>query len=249
VGLVDRFFVFTVVAEAQVLFFWRKKADIVVTHSDEDVVSKTRNWYHDYYAGVVVQRNILLLVNITMVVLVLVAIFAVRYIVAKRTVEPFVVQVESQTGISSIVDPLTATVANGNEALDNYFLVQYIRARETYSEAEYDYNYKTIVRLLSSGKVYNSFRRYIADPAASPITRYGSNITTSLTIRSIQLLKPGEQAQVRFRIAEDGAAGKVYNKIATIDYGFRPMTLNPEERYVNPLGFQVTYYRVDDEVL
>ena len=230
------------------MFFKKSNAKAIVRNPEEDVLTKTRNWYHDYYAGVVVQRNILLLLNILMVAVVLASVFSVNYVMDMRTIQPFVVQVESSTGITSIVDPISASTAiNGDDAIDEYFIVMYLRARETYDNANYEYNYQTITKLLSNSSVYSDLRRFISDPKQSPINRYSGNTNTTLEIRSIQLLKPGEQAQIRFRLVEHGASSKTIDRIATLNYGFYPMELSAEQRFINPLGFQVTNYRVDDE--
>jgi type IV secretion system protein VirB8 len=230
-------------------FFSKKRPTITRTGVAEDVVAKTRNWYHDRYASVLMQRNFLLLFNFVMIAIVLISVVAVQYISQKRTIEPFVVQIESDTGITSIIDPYSTDIISADKSLHTYFIVKYLRARETYDTSTYDYNYTTVARVLSSSRVYAGFRAYLNNKTLSPITRYGAATSTTVQIRSVQILKAGSLAQVRFRIVEEGQGRRTYDKIATISYTFVPMQLDAEERYINPLGFQVTSYQVDDEVL
>ena len=41
--------------------------------------------------------------------------------------------------------------------------------------------------------------------------------------------------------------GKVFNKIAIVEFDYLPMELTDSDRDTNPIGFQVTGYRVDDD--
>ena len=38
-----------------------------------------------------------------------------------------------------------------------------------------------------------------------------------------------------------------YNKIAVVEFKYIPMELTEKDKDINPLGFQVTGYRVDDD--
>jgi type IV secretion system protein VirB8 len=57
-------------------------------------------------------------------------------------------------------------------------------------------------------------------------------------------------ALVRFtktRTAAGAAGGQSTDYVAAISFGFSGRPLRTEDRYVNPLGFQVTRYRRDEE--
>jgi type IV secretion system protein VirB8 len=226
----------------------------VVDDGDRPLVAQTRNWYHDMYHTVTVHRNILVALNVLMMLGLISAAFAIRFVLSQRTIEPFVVQVEEASGMVSVVNPVNADGQNiiaANESVQSYFVVQYVRARETYSYADYEYAYNKLVPLMSNGTVLAAFRSMVSDKQTSPMTIYGSTRSTSMKVRSLQFLEAGAVAQIRFSIFEEGAgaAATPRHRIATLRYGFVPMRLTPEERYVNPLGFVVTSYRVDDETL
>lgn len=220
-----------------------------VSSMDEDAVSTTRNWYADRYEAIIVQRNILLLIVLLSLGLMIIGVLVLGKVTTSKTIEPFVLEIEEKSGLVNVVNPIPRKDLTTNEALNTYFIMKYLRARETYNPADYQYNYNTIVRLLSTSQIYSGFRQFINDNPRSPIKIYGNTTNTSLKVRSIQFLDPKSTVQIRFTIYENNSNNTRYNKIATINFTYRQMQMNSEERYVNPLGFQVTGYSVDDEIL
>jgi type IV secretion system protein VirB8 len=225
-----------------------------------NVVTEVKNWYSDRYSTIVAQRNILLLLIVILASGILTAIITVKEVTLSKTVKPFVIEVEDKSGLISIVDPLTTSVIEGDEVINTYFIAKYVRARETYDAMSYAFNYNNIVRLMSSSDVYAQFLRKINDEATSPIKNYGSRTATIMDIRSIQFLNKSQVsqasgtgnsriAQIRFRIKEEGDFQGEYNKIATLHYKFDVTAMQQEDRYINPLGFIVISYRVDNEIL
>lgn len=212
-----------------------------------DPLTEAKNWYSDRYESVLVQRNIVFLFAIIAIFSILLGVFVIGKIATSRTIEPFIVEIEDATGLTNVVNPMSRRDLSSDEALKRYFIVKFIRARETYSSVELEFN-RRIVRLLGDQTVNNEYVRYIRDNTDAPPTKYGTLNSTSLKIRSIQFLNENT-AQVRFTVLEDSGAKLKFPKIATIEFSFTQMELNSEERDVNPLGFQITKYRVDDEIL
>lgn len=225
----------------------KKKPKEVSLEDEKDLVAQSRNWYSDRYETILVQRNLLLVLACAMLATILISVFMVGQVTLSKSIEPFVIEVEQRSGITNVVNPLSRQDLLTNEALKTYFLMKYLRAREAYSIVDYEYNYSTVVRLLSTREVYQAFKRSISEDPRSPVTQYGNQVQTILKVRSIQFLDGGKTAQIRFTVVE--SRGPKYDKIATIAFDFVQMEMTTEERYVNPLGFQVTGYRVDDEIL
>lgn len=100
------------------------------------------------------------------------------------------------------------------------------------------------------GKVYGQFLGE-QDPnnPGSNAARLGSGGIRTVKFKSIVYLTP-QLAQVRLFIEErNGGGGSSQHKIALIGFEYIKMNLSTEERYLNPLGFRVTDYHVDDDVL
>jgi type IV secretion system protein VirB8 len=222
----------------------------ILATGENNLVADTKNWYAERYETILVQRNILFIVMFFSICAIISGLFVIEQLSISKTVEPFVIEVEDKTGITNVVNPLSRIELTTNESLNTYFILKYIRARETYNAVDYQYNYGTIVRLLSTQSIYISFKNYINDNPKSPIKIYGTTTSTSLKVRSVQFIPSESKAQVRFTITETGGSSQgTMNKIATINFAYVQMEMTNDERYVNPLGFQVTGYRVDDEVL
>lgn len=52
---------------------------------------------------------------------------------------------------------------------------------------------------------------------------------------------------LRFSINETAGNRLTFNKIAVVEFDYIPMELTENDKDINPIGFQVTGYRVDDD--
>ena len=229
--------------------------------NSNNVVENVSNWYSDRYNATVVQRNLLFLFLIASIVLVIIGTVIVGNIASSFKIQPFVIDIEEKTGVTTIVNPLADEELIANDALNKYFLTTYVRAREEYSKPSWRYEYLTVVRLLSSPEVYSQFRSFL-NSSASPIAVYGDTVSVKVEFRSVQLfpatvnkkgVKGDSQAVIRFTVFPEnngvlrGVTGNRIHKILTLTYRYDQTKMNHEEREINPLGFFVTSYRVDVE--
>ena len=239
-----------------------KPKNNIPTVNSNSVVGSISNWYSDRYNSIVVQRNLLLMLLVAAVIIVAASMVIVGNIASTFKIQPFVIDVEPKTGITNVVNPLANHELTANEALNKYFLMKYVSAREGYNVNNWEYNFKTVVRLLSTPEMYNMFMRFINTDPNSPIALYGSQISTYVVFRSIQLfpgaeIKPGvfadPQAVVRFTVYPsnggtlNGVTGNRIHKILTANYRYEQTELNENDRQVNPIGFFITSYQVDVE--
>jgi len=224
-----------------------EKQGLMSKQPQEQLAAK--NWYKDRYQHVLVQRKLLTIITIISLLCATITMVAIVRLTPLKSVEPFVIQVDQKSGITQTVDPLTVKELTANEAVNNFFLVQYIRSRESYSITDLARNYN-IVRIMSdSHKVYPEFVAQ-ADPnnPGSNAARLGSSGLRTVKFKSIIYLNP-QLVQVRMLIEEKGDGYTQQHKIALIAFEYVKMSLTNEERYLNPLGFRVTDYRVDEDIL
>ncbi len=226
---------------------------------DIPVVEK-KSWYNDRYEFVSVQRNFLALIALFALVLSLVATFSVSQLAPLKTVEPFVIQVDQKTGVTQVVDPVKSREITGNEAVNQYFVVQYCRARESFLGAP-DRNYYNyaLVHILSEQPVFVQYQQEIAlSNPDSPGMRLGSTGSREIHIASIKLLDKRKEGKtstdilrylVKAQVVERtrNSQTKVSQKLILIEFKYVELELSLEDRYLNPMGFQVTSYRVDDD--
>jgi len=166
-----------------------------------------------------------------------------------KQVEPFVVRVDKNTGYTDIITRVDEKAMSPDEAIDKYFLSEYVNAREEYSEAMAFGNYKK-VGLMSvpevGHKYYEAFR---PENKKSPLNTYGRDGKIEIKVSSISFIDEGV-ASIRFE-REDRNKGQTTDSrwIATISYTYQDPPLDESERLINPLGFQVSDYRVDAETV
>jgi type IV secretion system protein VirB8 len=208
-----------------------------------------KNWYRDRYQRILVQRKLLTLITFASLICTLVMAIVIAQLTPLKSVEPFVIQVDQKSGITQTVDPLTVQELTANEAVNNFFIVAYIRARETYDYHDLVKNYN-IVRIMSDrDRVYPTFMAE-AEPnnPRSNAARLGTSGLRTVKFQSIIYLPTPRLVQVHALIEEKiGGSLTQYHKIITLGFEYIKLQLNPEDRYINPLGFRVTNYRVDEE--
>jgi len=209
-------------------------------------VKSVKNWFEERYDTITTQRNILLLLVILLLVLSIVSVAVVAYVIDSKKFDPFVIQIDNSTGIAQKVNPASSEILSGNESLAKYFIKKYVTARETYNSVDFETQARNIIRLFSSNKVYWDYVGYIKNDDNNPILKYGQKNTTYLTLKSWSQLKENSYI-MRFSITETAQNRKVFNKIAVINFQYVPMELKESDIDVNPVGFQITDYRVDND--
>lgn len=175
---------------------------------------------------------------------------AVAMLAPLKTVVPFVIRVDSVTGVPEVMTSLSDGKEEYEEAVSKYFLARYVRTREGYSYAAREAIYRE-VQLLSSRDEQAEFSQfYNASNPDSPQFIYGKNIKAEIAIRSIAFI--GEDlAQIRFSKTVTEREEQVRTLwVATVQFSFRAgAVISDQDRLINPLGFVVTDYRADPEVV
>lgn len=179
------------------------------------------------------------------------SIIAVLLLTPLKTVEPYVIRVDNTTGMVDILTILDEKQISSIEALDKHFVGQYIKAREGYYYDMLNQDY-IFVQLLSTPEIAESYRQiYTGDNARD--TRLGNATQVEVQIISIVL---GESAGAKTATArinlktinKNSRAENVATKVITLTYAYQTAQVDEENRLLNPLGFKVSNYRVDEEV-
>ncbi|MBX4335914.1 virB8 family protein [Bartonella raoultii] len=162
---------------------------------------------------------------------------------------PLVLRVDNTTGAVDVISTIREHETSYGEVVDRYWLNQYVLNREAYDYDTIQLNYKTAA-LLSAPTVQQEFHKiYEGDNAPDKILSNKARII--VTVRSIQPDRQG-QATIRFTTQQydsNGVVGPKQHKIATISYTYVGAPMTSSDRLLNPLGFQITSYRTDPEVL
>ncbi|MDR3508367.1 MAG: VirB8/TrbF family protein [Caulobacteraceae bacterium] len=168
-----------------------------------------------------------------------------------KTVVPYAITVDRQTGYVETARTLQPGPLTQDQAIAQSTLVQYVMARETFDATDLRDAYRRTT-LWSSGEAQRQYRQEMqrSNPA-SPLNLYPPTTVVSTTIKSVSMLSPGS-ALVRFDTTrrDAGATGgerRAWTAVVGFRYAGAPMRM--EDRFLNPLGFQVLRYRRDAETI
>lgn len=178
----------------------------------------------------------------------------IAYMLPLKKVEPYVIVVDKTTGMTQIKTAIDKETLKPVEAMDKYFASTYVNKRESYY---YDFLSKdyVYVQLLSSPKVAKEYRAmYQGDKSRDKIL--GDRYEIDGKVLSVVLGESAgtKTATIRIKLTKkDVKTGSSYRptiKVVTLSYDYFPKEIETEEeRLLNPLGFKVLTYRVDNEVL
>jgi len=166
-----------------------------------------------------------------------------------KSVVPYTILVDRETGYVETAQGLKTGALTQDAAVTQAFLVQYVIARETFDAADLSENYRKVM-LWSAPDARNAYREDMAKTnPTSPLLVNTPTTIVQTTIKSVSLLSP-TSALVRFETTRRDAGSpprdrRDYAAILSFRYTGAPMRM--EDRFTNPLGFQVTSYRRDAE--
>lgn len=191
------------------------------------------------------------IVAIIAAVVALLEALALVFLIPLKTVEPYTLLVDRQTGNVEALAPLDTQVIAPDSALTRSFLVQYVIARESFTIDTVQDDYRK-VSLWSDPRAGERYRQEmdVSNPS-SPLAYLPRGATIQTEIRSVSNLAE-DRAMVRFTTTrtEQGATPQAPEYwVAIVNYTFSSAAMSESDRYINPLGFQVTGYRRDAETL
>jgi type IV secretion system protein VirB8 len=168
-----------------------------------------------------------------------------------KTVEPYTLMVDKTTGYVQALKPLDQASIAPDAALTQSFLVQYVIAREGFDIATVNANYRKVA-LFSADAARSSYLEQMqASNPQSPLVLYPRTSVIDVRVKSVSPLGKNA-ALVRFETVRKDAGAQPQPPsawVAVIRYRYSDAPMSLEDRFVNPLGFQVTSYRKDQEVL
>lgn len=219
--------------------------------SDEfdEYIKEARSFDIDRMHGMRVRMKVAMALTVLFGIMTIALALAVVALAPLKTVEPFVIRVDNSTGIVDAVSALKEAPNDYDEAITRYFASLYIRARESFQASEAEHNFY-VVSLFSSPGEQNRFAKwYAGNNPESPQNTY-QNMVVAVTIKSISFLS-NEIVQVRYykTIRESNGKEQISHWISTMKYSYINAQISTQDRLINPLGFQVSEYRSDPEVI
>ncbi|MCC7249464.1 MAG: conjugative transfer protein [Lysobacter sp.] len=184
------------------------------------------------------------------------------YMLPLKKIEPYMVMADPYTGAASVAklegDYVFKSLTT-QEAVQKSNVAHYIIARESFdyvSTSSRDWN---LVHLMSSAKIGMGYTSvHDSNNPEAPFNIYGRDRSVRINIVSTTLRTRGTaeapvyEATVRFQRTlydkRTGLTRLLDNKTAMMEFVYNNnLVMDDKQRQDNPLGFQVTSYRVDSD--
>jgi type IV secretion system protein VirB8 len=166
-----------------------------------------------------------------------------------KTVVPYTITVDRQTGYIETAQALRPGALSQDVAVTQAFLAQYVLARETFDVTDLQHNYGQVSAWTSGAARDQYIRAMQKSNPQSPENINDPGTIVRIIVKSISLLSR-ESALVRFD-AEHATGGDLPTErqpyVAVIGFRYTGAPMSAEDRFLNPLGFEVTTYRRDSE--
>ena len=217
----------------------------------DDYYRQAGSWANERTQSIYASRKVAWIVALIATAIAMLLAIAILFMLPLKTVVPHTLLVDKQTGFVQALDPSQPQKIAPQKALTQAFLVQYVEAREGFDIGTVQSQFKKVA-LWSAGQNKASYVNMMqASNPESPLATLPRNSVIDIKVRSVSQLSVSS-ALVRFasvRRDQGGGEQPMQSWVAVIKYRYSNAPMAAEDRYINPLGFEVTDYRKDAETL
>lgn len=234
--------------------------------ASDDYFKTAKSWADEFYTSAITSRNkwraLCIFILTPMIFLLL---LCMTFLIPAQHIEPLMINhyADGQT----IVTPIKQHYAPKDSAETESDIARYIRFRESYSPDTYDYSYR-LIHLMSSQSVYGDYQTsQDSNNKNSPINVLGKSGYETVKIESIVFLdnenknstvqskrtKPNistihkNLAEVNFVVTTHNSQSNTTTSkplTALVSWGYRGISNDPNNRWMDWNGFTVTQYQV-----
>ena len=205
-------------------------------------VEEMQNWYQDRYSSVAIQRNFLLLFSVFTAGALLICLVLVKKLQEGAASEPYLIEYDKKSGYMTIVEARSKKEYTAQQAVKESMVLQYIDKREApqLASLEEDMNY---VRMTTAAKIYPD---YLAEVSGNVrlLKEAGGDAKYKTKVKALQYLAANRvQVTISKNTIVDGIEKATMDYRIIVSFGFADIEMPIDDMRVNPLGFQVTYYK------
>jgi type IV secretion system protein VirB8 len=180
---------------------------------------------------------------------------ALLLVLPLKRVEPFVVRVDSSSGVVDVVPVYTGN-ATLEQTVTRYFLTHYVSVCERFNFATAESDYEECGAFHGAQRNQAWYALWNPNNPASPLNLHKDGSSVRVQVESVSFFQRAsgvtDLAQVRYLRAEragGGADERLTHWIATIQYAYAHPSTDARVRRWNPLGFKVVELTTEPEVL
>lgn len=172
-----------------------------------------------------------------------------------KRVDPFVIRVDSSTGIVDVV-PMYSGGAPLDESVTRYFLAHFVSTCERFNFATAESDYEECGALQSAQRNQLWYAAWAPGNPASPLNVHKDGSEVRVEVTSVSFFTRGsglrDLAQVRYAKTlrqPSGAAESISHWLANVQFAYAEPAKDPKTRRWNPLGFKIVDFRTEPEVV
>jgi type IV secretion system protein VirB8 len=171
-----------------------------------------------------------------------------------KSVEPYVIRVDSSTGIVDVV-PMYAGRAGIVETVARYLITHYVTLCEGFSYPSAERDYEECGAFHTAKRNQEWFALWTQANPLSPLNQYKDGTAVRVQVTAVSFFQTNNtltsMAQVRYikAIRAPGGSERLSHWIATLEYAYGTPSHDPRTRQWNPLGFRITDFRTEAETL
>lgn len=183
------------------------------------------------------------------------AITALLVILPLKRVEPYVIRVDTSTGLVDVVPTYVGT-GSVPEVLTRYLLTHYIGTCERFNLGSAEEDYSECGAFHSPQRNQQWAALWASGNPDSPLNKFKDGTTMRVTVQSVSFFERAsgrtDVAQVRFlKATRVGGAGPevLTHWIATVHYAYGKSPADLKARQWNPMGFRILDIQTEPELI
>lgn len=221
----------------------------MVVQAEQAYLKESNAWETEVYQRAQARSKVWGVVASIAIIFACLCLGAVMLMLPLKTVEPFVIEVDKISGLVEVVQPLNEGGVSQNEAVIKYFINTYITAREGYLFDRYKKDY-LVVQKMSSSSVADQYHEWFhPSNDLSPLNMYNRKGSVDIQLRNVSFIDDDTVNVPVVRVIKNGATKINLYDVITLSFQFLKTPQSEADRLINPLGFQVTAYRVDEQMV
>lgn len=185
----------------------------------------------------------------------LASVLALMLLTPLKEVVPFLVRVDSRTGIVDVVPPYDGT-ATLDESITRYLITHYVATCERFNWSTAESDYEECAAFHGAQRNQQWASGWATANPSSPLNVYKDGTTVRAEVQGVTFFTRGngirDLAQVRYLKGirrGNGADEQRSYWTATIQYAYVAPAKDPRKRQWNPLGLRIIEFRAEAEAI
>lgn len=181
------------------------------------------------------------------------ALLTLMRILPLKSVQPYLIRVDSRTGAVDVVPTYTGG-EGASETVTRYLLMHYVTTCERYNAATAEEDYAECGAFHTPKRNQAWALKWAVSNPDSPLNRFKDGSSVHGEVQSVSFFERAtgtkDLAQVRYRLVRRNGSGideATTHWIATVQYAYVAPSQDPKVRQWNPLGFRVVEFQPEPE--